>query len=322
MKIDRNIAVTLVLVLLTGVPQTAAQTTSQLGGLAGSPLRAGFAARGIGMGNSLSAVSFGEISSYYNPALVPFQAMRTAQVSFGVLSLDRRLNFAGYGQQLKPTAGIFVGIINAGVSNIDGRDVDGQPTQIYTTSENSFFLSFGTRVSEHVSFGITSKILYNHLYEGLSSTTVGFDVGVLYTIDDHWSASAVIQDINAKYKWDTATLYGQKGNTTIDYFPLRRKIGVCFHPDYYETTVSAEAEFVGPTFLGRLGVEVSPIRQFTLRAGLDQIDVEGNLPARPSVGFTLEPDFGFVSSYIHYAYVFEPYSPGNMHIISISVTFD
>jgi hypothetical protein len=322
MNFSKKIIPVIILLLLSEVSETNAQKTSPLGGSAGVPLRAGFAARGIGMGNALSAVSSGEINGYYNPALVPFQTMRTAQVAFGILSLDRRLNFAGYGQQLKPTAGIFFGIINAGVSNIDGRDVDGQPTQTYSTSENSFFLSFGTRVSEQLSFGITSKILYYHLYEGLNSTTVGFDVGVLYAINDQWTASAVIQDINAKYKWDTANLYGQTGNTTVDNFPLRRKLGICFRPDYYDATVSAEAEFVGPTFLVRLGAEISPLKQFTVRAGLDQIDVDGNLIAKPSVGFTLMPEFGFVSSYIHYAYVFEPYSPGNMHIISLSVTFD
>ncbi|MGH2568507.1 MAG: hypothetical protein ACRDGA_09225, partial [Bacteroidota bacterium] len=169
-------------------------SSTKLGALPGAALRMGFGARGIGLANSMSAVNVGEMSGYYNPALVPFYTSRVGTASYGVLSLDRRLNFLAYGQDLKPTAGISVGIINAGVGNIDGRDVDGRPTRTYSTSENSAILSFGVRTSDDFSFGLSSKILYYHLFEGLNSTTVGFDLGVLYSVTEQWTVSAVLQD--------------------------------------------------------------------------------------------------------------------------------
>ncbi|MCI0706116.1 MAG: hypothetical protein L0Y80_01345 [Ignavibacteriae bacterium] len=313
----------IVLVLVSLLfPYAYSQISSELGREPGVVMRMGFGARGIGMGNALSSVRRGEISSYYNPALVPFQSTRTASAAMGVLSLDRSLNFLSYGQDLKPTAGVFFGIINAGVSDIDGRDLNGRHTETYSTSENAFILSFGTRISPKVSIGLTSKILYYSLFEGLSSTTVGFDVGFIYSFSDQLALSGVIQDLNSKYSWDTSTLYGTNGNTTIERFPLRRKVGLNYHPEYFESTVSAEIEFVRSIAIARFGAEIYPIEELALRSGIDQIDLKGDLSAKPSFGFTLKPDFGFVSSYIHYAYVIEPYSPHNIHMIAVSVVFD
>lgn len=295
---------------------------SELGRMPGAALRMGFGARGMGLGNAMSAVSTEELSAPYNPALVPFQTSRVVSASFGILSLDRRLNFLSYGQSLPPTAGIFIGITNSGVGNIDGRDMNGLPTETYATSENSFLIAFGIRTSERFSLGLASKILYYRLFKGVQSTTVGFDLGALYALTDQISIAAVLQDLNSKYNWDTSPLYGRQGNTTVERFPLRKKVGLSYRNDYYRLLFGAEIEFIATTVLSRLGVEYSPIPQLVLRAGIDQIDIERNLVAKPSFGFSLNPDFDFVSSYIHYAYVIEPYTPFNMHIVALSVRLD
>jgi hypothetical protein len=288
----------------------------------GAALRMGFGARGIGGGNAMGAVNVGELSAYYNPALVPFQSSKTVSASFGILSLDRRLNFLSYGQALKPTAGIFAGISNAGVVNILGRDVNGLPTQTYSTSENSFLLAFGSKIGETVSVGIGSKILYYRLIEGVSSTTVGFDFGLLYVISNQWTVAAVVNDLNAKYNWDTSSLFGREGNLTVERFPLRKKIGTSYRHDHYRLLIATEVEAIASTVLGRLGIEFAPLEQLTLRAGLDQIDFHRKLLAKPSFGFSLNPNFHFVSSYIHYAYSIEPASPFNMHVVALSMRLD
>ena len=128
---------------------------AQSAGNAGAFARLGFGARGMGMGNALSAVNTGAISTYYNPALSPFEEQRIGSATFGILSLDRYLNFLSYTQSLAPHAGLSVGLINAGVRNIEGRDEDGYHTEDYSTTENQFYLSFGNRVDEHVSLGVS-----------------------------------------------------------------------------------------------------------------------------------------------------------------------
>ncbi|MEK6754512.1 MAG: hypothetical protein AABZ02_00005, partial [Bacteroidota bacterium] len=182
------------------------------------------------MANAFSAVRSDEVTGYYNPALVPFQTHPTAMIAVGFLPLDRNLNFVSYSQSLRPSGGVSVGIINAGVSNLEGRNRDGLVTDTYSTSENEFLLSFGIKVADKVAVGVSAKIFYYSLFEGVASTTVGFDLGLVYTLDDQWTVGLVIHDINSKYKWDTSQLYGREGNTTVDRFPLRRKIGVAYSP--------------------------------------------------------------------------------------------
>jgi len=116
--------------------------------------------------------------------LLSWSEYRHVSASFGVLSLDRRLNFLSYSQPLRPNAGISAGIINAGVSDIDGRDSDGEPTGPLKTSENEIFLSFSNRFKSGFSLGITIKLLYHQLYTDVTSSTVGIDVGLLVPIGD------------------------------------------------------------------------------------------------------------------------------------------
>src|SRR3990172_7299301 len=209
-----------------------AQTGFELGGQAGAASRMGFAARGLAAANALSAVAAGDGISYYNPALVPYQSQPTALVSTGFLSLDRNLNYVSYVQRLKPSGGFSVSLINSVVSNIHGRNLESEPTEAYQTSENEFLFSFGVKLREDFSIGVSAKILYFSLFRDVKSTTVGFDVGLLYFPTKDWTVALVVGDINSKYKWDTSQLYGREGTTTIDKFPLRRKLAASYGPEF------------------------------------------------------------------------------------------
>ena len=101
---------------------------SEIASMPGAFSRMGFGARGIGMGNALTAVTEGNLVSYYNPALSVFQEGNSFQTSYTFLSLDRSLNFLSFtrrfdlGGKKDRAAGISAGIINSGVGKIDGRD--------------------------------------------------------------------------------------------------------------------------------------------------------------------------------------------------------
>ncbi len=184
------------MILLLSVPLGA---FAQLAGSAGAFARMGFGARGLGMGNAMTAVVSGEINGYYNPAVTPFAEHRFGSVAFGILPLDRSLNFLSYTQSVEPTAGISVGVINSGVDDIDGRDSDGSHTSTYSTSENQFFLTFANRFHEDVAIGITIKLYHNKLFEDLSETTIGFDFGALVRISSRLTVGVAVQDLRALY---------------------------------------------------------------------------------------------------------------------------
>jgi hypothetical protein len=302
---------------------SALTASAQIGGTAGSFERLGFGARGMGMGNALTAVSTGEISTYYNPALSPFAARRTFDAGFGFLSLDRSLHFVSYTQALPPSAGLSFGIINAGVGNIDGRDNDGLSTGTLSTSENEFVLSFANRVDPRVSLGVAIKLLYAKLYDQVTSTTVGFDIGAAAILTDDLTLGVTIQDIGSKYKWDTKSLYAENGSQTENKFPLLRRVALSGHLP--GTGGIADVEFENSSEgsnIIRIGAEWSAVEQVAFRAGLDRWELSSNATGvKPTFGFTVRNSFNGWTPVISYAFVVEGFAPHGMHVINVAATF-
>lgn len=297
----------------------AASVSAQTTGMAGAFNRIGFGARGIGMGNALSAVRTGENSSFYNPAALAQLKETYTSVSYSVMTLDRQMNTLAIGMPLDTNAGLGFGILNTGVKNIDGRDNEGLKTGALSVSENKFFLSFAMRVRK-LTFGITTNFFYYSLYEKLSSTSLGIDFGAMLPLSSRLTVAVVFKDINAKYRWDTGELYGQSGNTTMDRFPLRKTLGASFLLPEVNGLLSAEYEATNArTSLFRAGMEVTPIEALTLRGGIDEYSTTHSDQAHPSFGFTLRTDVSGWHPAFHYAYMLEPYGLSAIHVLSLSV---
>lgn len=312
---SNKITYALVLLFVLSFPVSA-----QLAGAPGAFTRMGFGARGMGMGNALTAVRVGENSGSYNPAAAAFLRRSTASASYGILSLDRNLNTLFYSQPIDTNAGIALHVLNAGTSDIDGRDIDGFHTEMYSVSENQFSLSFGLRIRS-IAVGLTTKLYYYSLFEELSSTAVGFDIGILYPLGRQWTLAAVFRDLNTKYKWDTNALYGQLGNSTTEKFPTRQAVGVTYQFEGSNGLLSFEIEKSNlSTMTLRMGGEYAPIEYLTLRAGLDGWESDDKSSAHPSFGFSLRTPYTDWKPTVHYAYVLEPYGLFSMHIISVSLT--
>ncbi len=299
----------------------ATDANAQIGGKAGAFSRMGFGARGIGLGNAMTAVSSGDVVGYYNPAALPFAPERNVAATFGILSLDRRLNFLSFTQPLRPSAGLAFGIINSGVSDIDGRDSDGEPTGMLNTSENQIFLAFANQFKGGLSIGINIKLYYHRLYTDVTSTTVGVDFGAMLKLTDALTIGACVRDVNSQYKWDTSELYGQSGNTTNDKFPLLYSFGASYNLPDSIGLLAADVEASNQsTLIVRAGIEAPLLPELTLRAGIDRMDIrdKGN-GVKPSFGFTVRKGMGDWIPALSYVYVIEPFSSSGIHLISLSV---
>lgn len=299
--------------------------------------RIGFGARGIGMGNAMSSVTQGNLVSYYNPALSPFQESNSLQAGYSFLSLDRSLNFLSFTRKFdfysskdtssnkKPsrTAGISAGIINSGVSGIDGRDNNGLQTGELSTSENQFFLSVANRFSQNLSIGIAVKFYYYKLYEKISSNGFGIDIGALYKVNDNWNVSLMLTDLNSKYEWDTSPVYDQQGLSTTDKFPLLKKIGVSYYNLEIKllTAIEFENSNAGTNII-RIGAEYNIYEGLYLRGGIDQFNLN-NIDAafKPSLGFSYSKRLGDFILSVDYAFMVEQYSPSDRHIIGLNFLF-
>lgn len=312
-------------------------STSEISSMPGAFSRMGFGARGMGMGNAMSAVKDGSLVSYYNPALAPFQEGNSFQTSYSILSLDRSLNFLNYTRRFelgkkenadgttKPRSivGLSVGLINAGVTHIDARDSEGKKTGDLSTSENQFFIAVANRFSEKLSIGIAFKFYYYKLYQDVTSSGLGFDLGALYSLNNEMTLSFMISDINSKYEWDTGKIYGASGNITKNKFPLLKKIGFSYKFNEPKIIVAIEFENSdsGTNFI-RVGGEYNIYENLFLRAGFDKLNISNfDFPVRPSFGFSYFYSLNSLRFGIDYAFVIEPYSPSDQHIIGINVNF-
>ena len=310
---------------------------SDISSMPGAFSRMGFGARGMGMGNAMSAVTDGNLVSYYNPALVPFQEGNSFQTSYSILSLDRSLNFLSFTRKFnigkmenpdgttspRSITGISIGLINSGVSKIDGRDNEGRPTGNLSTSENQFFVALATRFSKKLSIGVAFKFYHYSLYQDVTASSIGFDLGALYSLSSALTVSFMIADINSKYQWDTGNLYGTSGMVSVNKFPLLKKIGVAYKFDDPKLIASLEFESSnGQTNFLRGGAEYNISQDLYLRAGFDKFNLSNkDFPVRPSFGFSYFYLLNKIKFGIDYAFVIEPYSPNDSHIIGININF-
>lgn len=311
---------------------------SSVNSASGSFSRMGFGARGISMGNSISALNEGNLSAYYNPALSVFQKENYFTSAYSFLSLDRKLNFIGFTRKFeffsskdtvtenripRATAGLSVGLINAGVTNIDARDNQGFKKDPLSTSENLGFMAFAIKFSNKFSAGLMARFYYYKLYEDVTSTGVGFDLGMLYTLNSEWTFSFVISDLNSKYEWDTSPIYGTSGINTTAKFPVTKKIGTAYKSSNLPLVVSLEYNFDNmKSSIYKFGAEYEVYSNLFLRGGIDNLHINNkDNPIRPSLGFSFTKEFSILKISVDYAFVIEAYSPQDRHITGISILF-
>jgi len=326
------------IIFLTSTLVYAQPQFTELGSRVGAFSRIGFGARGIAMGNAMSAVIDGELVSYYNPAVTVFQNNNSVLTGYSFLSIDRNLNFLSFSRRFdfyskkdslvenpKPrnSAGVSIGVINAGVSNIDGRDNNGLPTGVLSTSENQFYLALANRFSDKLSIGITAKFYYYKLFEEISTTSLGVDIGAIYKINDQFTVALAVIDINSKYKWDTGPVYDTDGVITEDKFAVLKKLGVSYLNKAIGILASLEFEnSSAETNILRAGVEFNIYEGLYLRGGIDQFNFSNtDWPVRPSLGFSFYKSFGNFVVGADYAFVIEQYSNADRHIIGVTFNF-
>lgn len=326
----------IILILLVAFSEiiTAQTGFSEIAGRPGAFSRMGFGARGKGMGNAMSAVIEGNLVSYYNPAVSVFQEGNSVQTAYSFLSLDRSLNFLNFtrkfvlgakknsdGSDFQSALGVSLGVINSGVDGWSERNNDGIPVGDLSTSENQFFLGLSNKFSEKFSAGVAFKLYYYKLYEGISATGLGLDIGLLYRLNENITIAAVVTDLNSKYEWDTSDLYGQQGNNTTNKFPITKKIGLSYKFDNPDLLAAIEFENsnAGTNFI-RIGAEYNIFEGLYLRSGLDNFNLSNtDFPVRPAFGFSY---FYFLDNWfvgIDYAFAIEPYSSHDQHIVGVNI---
>jgi hypothetical protein len=72
----------------------------------------------------------------------------------------------------------------------------------------------------------------------------------------------------------------------------------------------------------RFGGEYKFVQYFTVRAGVDRVDFSSNSAGeKPTFGFTVRNPMGGITPELTYAYVFEPFAPAGMDVLTLSALF-
>jgi hypothetical protein len=314
---------------------------------AGAFSRIGFGARGISMGNAQAADVSGQASPWYNPAHAPRMSSQSLSASAATLSFDRTVQFLALGAPLQERAGFSVGLIHAAVSDIDGRDNSGFHTGRLSVDEYAGFLAFGLQFSERFSGGLSFQFFRSDLFEGMTpARSVGLDIGFSYELASEWALAIVVDDLLARYSWDSSSI-SSTGRSVTDNFPRRLRLGVAHRPRNGRLLVSAELESRTTTvevrtirtrvFGGnvvettdasdltfqethvRAGAEYAPMEAFSVRMGVEQLgsDVLGTF--RPSAGFQAQQAVGDLHLRAEYAFSWEAASAGSIHLLTLTL---
>ncbi len=318
---------------------------------AGVFARMGLDARALALGQALVADVEGA-AAYYNPALAVFTNQPALALSTALMALDRELQSAQLATRMPPRAGIAVVLRHAGVRNIDGRDASGYHTQTYSTDEYTLLVAFGTQVSDRLTLGLGLQFFRADLFEGLRPVqSIGLDVGLLYRVSETLHLGLAVDDLLARYTWNSADLYGpQQGSTTSDRFPVRMRLGASWTApagrlrllgEYEASFTSVEVRRRRVQLVGdaprevlvserrwarggqlRLGATYRLSEAFALLGGLDRI---GRLPGaggwQPALGFSLATRLGNLPFRAGYTVQLERTGLPPMHMLSVTFQF-
>lgn len=319
---------------------------AQDGGFAGGAFQMGYSARGLAMGNAMSAVSTQGIYSYYNPALAASKADdKQTDLSIASMKFDRYLQTAGIHFQLPPSAGMSFMIIHTGIRDIDGRSVSGYPTGQFNAADFQLRGDFGIRFSEKIYGGIGLKFgLADYHPELEKATSFGIDVGMLLKTKSKLNFAFSIKDLFAGYNWNSQSLYGlDQAQNTHDEFPTRLTFGAAYEAtkwivsaDYeyliskteitsrrfiliegIPTTQTVSEDVTSTLSQIRLGTSVNLHERFTLRGGWGLPSLENSDSWNLSTGFSIHLPFDYLKPSIDYAFVKEPYRISTMHMFTL-----
>jgi len=220
------------------------------------------------MGGASVSLAHGASAIYWNPAAISHHRIREVTFSYSHLPWDRKLAYAGVVVPVEPAAGVGLAWIHAGVADIMGRDYNGQPTGELTSAENAFCLAFSVRMAPFLNVGLGMKYLYYKLVD-ISASGFGFDVGLFSSPIPNLNLGLLVQDLNAKYTWDTEEVW-DRGTTTYDEFPVNFRFGASYGLLQQRLTVAADLEKNQEQDLKtHLGAEFSIHPAMMVRLGLD-----------------------------------------------------
>ncbi|MGB7061556.1 MAG: PorV/PorQ family protein [Candidatus Zixiibacteriota bacterium] len=290
----------ILLILMMFCPTALAETGD--GGYAGPFLQLGFGARALGMGGAFVAVADDATGGFFNPAGLVQITKRTFGAFYRKMPQDRRLSYVVYNQPVRDEATIALAWINAGVTDVMGRDSDGNPTGEISNYQNAVQMLFGRKIIEQFSVGLTIEYIQFNL-ANISAYGVGFGVSAMGRPTPELRLGLAVENLGMKYSWTSGDYWTRHnpdvlGSSVEEDFPFNVRLGGSYLLFNDRVLVSSEIEKNEKQKEKiHLGVEGWALENVAGRMGYDRGSFTFGLGLRQDIqSATLGFDYAFVTS--------------------------
>ncbi len=274
------------------------------GSMAGAFLRTGMGAREMGLaGATLAFTSPDAMSFFYNPAQLPLLKNKTVGFGYQFLALDRAVSHIGISLPLKPTGGLSLNWIHAGIKNLRSYNSYAEDTGEIGYGDEAFYASFSQSIKNKVYVGINFKFLWQHLGDGTDDFSYrdngkAFDFGMLIKLPYNLSAATVLYNAGGTTKSNTNNIY-EKGMEIVEKLPLYWAIGLNYKTPVENLVV--EMDFITSNH-GKKDIRIGgewEYKDVFVRTGLedDRFHAGAGFFKKMST-MTLGLDYAFVPGYV------------------------
>ena len=170
-------------------------------GYPGASFQYGTNAREIALSRSTISTYCTGFNSFINPALLPNIKNNEYGFSYFAMSLDRSIQSLSISRPLPPSAGVSLSFFRSGTDNIiETSSANGSPLGNISHSEGFGMLSFGIDLGS-LSGGFNIKAYFSSL-DNYSGNGIGFDLGILYEINQNTNFALKFNNLSGSYSWD------------------------------------------------------------------------------------------------------------------------
>lgn len=197
-------------VLLTIIILTFGVAWSQTAKYSNAFLTLGVGARGLGMGNTMTAISDDVTSSYWNPAglIRSDQKYQLSLMHAEYFSGIAKYDYAGLAYKINETSAVGLSFIRFGVDNIANTtelidnqgNLDYNRISYFSVADMAFLLTYSHHFKnvEGLSLGGNAKIIRRRIGDFAGAWGFGLDFGLQYNFKG-WQFGAMLRDATSTF---------------------------------------------------------------------------------------------------------------------------
>jgi len=228
-------------------------------------------ARPAALGGAYAASSSDDLAAWYNPAGLGFS--ETSEVSFGHVQWfqDVTMHHGGASFRLTESSTLAANILYVDYGTIAGFDGNGASTGDLEANDMAAAVSFGQRLNDNFSIGVTGKYVGQRL-DDITASAFAADFGLRADFGDV-SFGATVANVGTRMKFEEVEEVlprSARGGIAVRLFQQQLMVTAEYENQFYGNAVVRNgAEFnIDHRYFIRAGYFTSPASESTLGNGL------------------------------------------------------